>query len=64
MIEEYNVYTDIMKKHFKKELVMTKEDDKENSNKCWICDNAYVDAEVKVRDHRLITEKYRSLLCT
>ena len=43
---------------------MTKEDDKENSNKCWICDNAYVDAEVKVRDHWLITGKYRSLLCT
>ena len=42
-----------MKKHFKKELVMTKEDDKdfENSTKCWICDNVYVDGDVKVRDH-------------
>ena len=32
---------------------MTKEDDKdfENSTKCWICDNVYVDGDVKVRDH-------------
>ena len=64
MIEEYNVYIDILKKHFEKEHVMTQESDKENSNKCWIWDNAYVDAEVKVTDHWLITGKYRSLLCT
>ena len=34
-----------MKKHFRKELVMTKEDDEdpENSSKCWICDNVYAD---------------------
>ena len=23
----------------------------ENSTKCWICDNGYVDGDVKVRDH-------------
>ena len=42
-----------MKKHFKKELVMTKEDDEdfENSTKCCICDDDYVEDEVKVRDH-------------
>ena len=42
-----------MKKHFKKELVMTKEDDEdfENSTKCFICDDDYVEDEVKVRDH-------------
>ena len=32
---------------------MTKTDDVdfENSTKCWICDNEYVDRDVKVRDH-------------
>ena len=50
-----------MKKHFNKELLMTKKDDEhfENSIKCWICDNVYDDSDVKVRDHCLITGKYR-----
>ena len=36
MIEESKYCNDVMKKHFKKELVMTKKDneDFENSNKC------------------------------
>ena len=40
---------------------MTKEDneDFENSNKCWICDNTYVDCDVKVTYHYHITGKYR-----
>ena len=44
MVEESKFCTDIMKKYFNKELMMTKEDDEdfENSNKCWICDNVYV----------------------
>ena len=39
----------------------TKEDneDFQNSTKCWIWDNDYVDNDVKVRDHCHITEKYR-----
>ena len=42
---------------------MTKEDDGDfqNSNKCWICDNAYVDGDVKVRDHCHIFEEYRGI---
>ena len=50
-----------MKKHFNKELVMTKEDneDFENSAKCRICDNDYIDSDVKIRDHCYITIKYR-----
>ena len=41
-IEESKCCSDVMKKHFNKELVMAKEDDEdfENSTKCWICDNA------------------------
>ena len=50
-----------MKKHFNKDLVMTKKDneDFESSTKFWICDNDYIDTDVKVRDHYLITGKYR-----
>ena len=49
------------KKHFKKELVMTEEDneDFENSTKCWICDNDYIDGIVKLRDHFHISGKYK-----
>ena len=48
-----------MKKHFKKELVTTKDDneDFENFTKCWISDNVYVKGHFKVRDHCHI--KYR-----
>ena len=40
---------------------MTKEsnEDFKNSAKCWICDNDYVDNDVRVRDHCYITGKYR-----
>ena len=62
LIEESKYCSDVMKKHFNKELVMTKEDseDFENSTKCWIYDNDYIDADVKVRDHCHITGKYRA----
>ena len=50
-----------MKRHFNKELGITKMDNEnfENSTKCWICDNDYTDNDVKVRDHCHITGKYR-----
>ena len=53
MIEERKDCSDVMKKDFNMELVMTKEDneDFENSTKSWICDNDYIDDDVKVRDH-------------
>ena len=40
-----------MKKHFNKKLVMNKEDNEyfENSNKCWTCDNDYIDGDVSKR---------------
>ena len=57
MIEESKYSSDVMKKHFNKELVMTKEDneDFENSTECWVCDNDYTDCDVKVRDPCHIT---------
>ena len=61
MIEESKYCSDVLKKHFNKELLMTEEDNEgfENSTKCWTCDNSYVDDDVKVRDHCHITGKYR-----
>ena len=61
IIKESKYCRDVKKKHFNKELVMTNEDNKdfENSTKCRICDNDYVDTDVKVRDHCHITGKYR-----
>ena len=51
----------VTKKHFNKELVMTKEDneDFEIFTKCWVCQNDYVDGGVKGRDHFHITGKHR-----
>ena len=50
-----------MKKDFNKKLAMTKNntEDFENSTKCWISDNDYIDNDVKVRVHCHITEKNR-----
>ena len=40
MIEEVKYCIDVMKKHFNKELLMAKEDNKDfkNFTRCWICD--------------------------
>ena len=61
LIEESTYCSDLMKKHFNKELVMTNEDNEnfKNSTKCWICNNDCIDTDVKVKDHCYITGKYR-----
>ena len=48
MIKKSKYCSDVMKKHFNKEFVMTNKDNKdfENSTKCWICDNDYIDGDV------------------
>ena len=61
MINKSKYFSKVMRKHFNKELVMTKEDI-ENfkiSTKCFICDNNYVDNDIKVKHHCHITAKYR-----
>ena len=61
MIEDSKYCSDVIKIHFNKKLVMTKEDNEDckNSFRCWFCDHAYVDNDVKVRDHCHITRKYK-----
>ena len=60
MIQECKYYSDVMQKLMLCN-VMTIEDneDFENSTKRWICDNAYIEHDVKVRDNCLTTKKYR-----
>ena len=60
MIDESKYCSNVMKKKFNKELMITTKDneDFENSTKCWMCDNYYIDNDVKVRDHCHITGKY------
>ena len=48
-----------MKKHFNKEHFKKDNENFENSFKFWICDNDYIDGDVKVKDHCNITGKYR-----
>ena len=59
--EESKYCSNVIKKHFNKELVMTKNDNEDfkNSSKCWVCDEEYVDGYVKVRDQCYVTGKYR-----
>ena len=61
MIEESKYCSEVIKKHFSKEVVMTEKDNEDfkNSRRHWICDNTYLEGDVKVRDHCHITEKYR-----
>ena len=59
MIRDGKCCSNMVKKYFNKELIMTTKDfvNFENFRKCRICDNAYVDADIKVRDHCHITGK-------
>ena len=61
MVEESQYCSDVMKKHFNKELLIIIKGNGtlENSTKCWICNNDYIETGVKVRDHCCITGKYR-----
>ena len=58
MLEEFGYHKKVMKKHFKKNLIMTEEEECFwSSNICWICQKL-VDDE-KVRDHCHRTRKCR-----
>ena len=63
MIEESKCCSDVIKKYFNKEPVMTKKDNKdfESFTKCWICKNDYIDGDVKVRDHFISLENIEAL---
>ena len=61
MLEEVKYCKNIMKKEFKKQLIMT-DNDKLSfklERKCHICEGFYKDKDIRVRDHCHITGKYR-----
>ena len=62
IIEGIKYSTEVTKKHFNKELVMTKEDNEDikNFTKSWICDNDYLNNDAKLGDRYNITGKFRS----
>ena len=61
MLKEVNWCKSKMKKHFNKPLKMTMENeiDFKKAIKCHICDQQYTDKDIRVRDHCLITGKFR-----
>ena len=63
MIKESKSCSNVMKKHFNNELVVTKEDDEDfqNPTTCRIFDNVHIDDNVKVRDHFHITGNIEAL---
>ena len=61
MLEEVKYCNKIKKKHFNKDMIMTKKDIKDfkTADKCHICKRKYTDKDIRVRDHCHITGKYR-----
>lgn len=61
MLKESTWCQNTMKKNFNTPLIITDEDE-ENFNKavkCHICDNKYVEQDIRARDHWHITGLYR-----
>ena len=60
-VGESRCCSEVIKKQFNENLVITKNDHKDfkNSNKCWICKKAYIEGDVNVRNNCHITVKYR-----
>ena len=56
-VEESKYCSEVMQRHFNKELVITKKDDEDfkNSNKCWIFEKDYFKGDVIVRDYCHVT---------
>ena len=61
MLEEVDYCKKVIRKHFNKPLKMTKydEDEFQKAKVCHICDKAYTDDDIRVRDHCHITGKFR-----
>ena len=61
MLEEVKYCKTVIKKHFNKPLVMTEVDKQhfKTMDRCHICGEKYTDKDVRVRDHRHITGKFR-----
>ena len=63
ILKEYEHCKKVMKKHFNKNLIITKEeeDQYQSSNTCWICKKLIDDDDEKVRDHCHVTGKFKGV---
>ena len=61
IFKEYDYCKKVIKKHFKKNLIMSEKEEEEfqSSNNCWICEKLIDDDDEKVRDHCHITGKFK-----
>ena len=61
IIVEYEYSKKVMKKHFNKFLIKSKEEEKQfqSSNTSWICEKFMENDDEKVRDHCHVTRKFR-----
>ena len=61
MLDEVKYCKKVIKQHFNKPLIMTKEDEKQfkKAEECHICNKKYTNQDIRVRDHCHITGKYR-----
>ena len=61
ILKEYKYCKKIKNKHFKKNLIMSEEEERlfKQSNSCWICEKLIDNDNEKVRDHCHLTGKFR-----
>ena len=61
MLEKVEWWKKMKYKHFNKEIIPTKDDERnfKNADKCCICNKKYSAKDILVRDHCHITGKYR-----
>ena len=61
ILKEFEYCKKVMKKHFNKNLIMSKEQEKQFqlSNTCWICEKLIDNDDEKVRDHCHVAGKLR-----
>ena len=61
ILKEYNYCRSAVKKHFNKNLIMSAEENErfELTNICWICSKLIENSDDKVRDHCLLSGKYK-----
>ena len=60
ILEDYQYCKKAVKKHFNKNLIMSKKEEEQfqSNNTCWICKKLIDDDDAKVRDHCHITGKF------
>ena len=61
VLKEYEYCKKLMKKHFNKSLIITKDEEEQyqSNNNCWICKKLIDHDNEKVRDHCYVTGRFR-----